>query len=50
MASRAGQSQRENAADHSAGNLVPDHATGFPAGNVADPARYHRTAWSGRDR
>jgi len=44
MASRAGQSQRENAADQSAGYLVPDHATGFPAGNVADPARYHRTA------
>ena len=44
VASRAGQSQRENAADQSAGYLVPDHATGFPAGNVADPARYHRTA------
>ena len=43
-ASRAGQSQRENAADQSASYLVPDHATGFPAGNVADPARYHRAA------
>ena len=50
VASRTGQSQRENAADQSAGYLVPDHATGFPAGNVADPARYHRSARSGRER
>ena len=50
--SSASQSEirQVTAADQSAGYLVPDHGTGFPAGNVADPARYHRQAWPGRDR